>query len=125
MIKSASTLFILLFVTISVFIISTNVKSKDHRSHKDITGRAEFNARAEELKHTIVTPHLKQKISKGINVLWCNTFQLTWNELIDLVGEPIRMVPPSPVVAILNKKTATKIRTNPIIACPSRCFVIP
>lgn len=108
MTKITSTLFRRFLITITVFTVTTTVESQDSRSHRDIVGQAELKAKAEELKQTIVTPHLEQKIADRMNVLWCSTFQLTWNELIDLTGGPIRMVPPSPTATVLNKKTATK-----------------
>ncbi len=67
-----------------------------------------LKANADNLKATIVTPHLEQEIVPGKNILWCSTFQLAWNELSDVVGGPVTMAPPSPMADILNKRTATK-----------------
>lgn len=61
-----------------------------------------------DLKHTIISPHLKQPIPKGTNVLWCNTFQLAWNELCDLAGGPIEMEDSPAMVSILNNRNASK-----------------
>jgi len=58
---------------------------------------------------TIVTPHLNQKIVKGKNLLYCSTFQIAWNELKDkIIKEDIKLVNEPPMVAILNKKYASK-----------------
>lgn len=66
------------------------------------------SAGEEGFKHTIITPHLKQSIPKGTNVLWCNTFQLAWNELCDLAGGPIKMEDAPDMVSVLNRREASK-----------------
>lgn len=63
---------------------------------------------ANNLKQTIITPHLEQRIVTGFNILWCNTFQLAWNKLCDLSGGTVQMESAPPVVSILNKRTASK-----------------
>lgn len=78
------------------------------KSHDKIAGKPDLKAKASELKSTIVTPHLEQKIEEGKNVLWCGTFQLAWNEFCDLVGEPVKIKPSSKIVDILNKRKTTK-----------------
>ena len=70
-------------------------------------GEPDLKANADELKQTIITSHLEQEIVPGTNVLWCNTFQLAWNELCDLTGGPIAMNPAPSMVPILNKKSAS------------------
>ena len=77
-------------------------------THAEIAGEPDLKAGADELKRTIVTPHLEQEIEPGTNVLWCNTFQLAWNEFYDLAGGPIAMESAPPAVDILNKRTASK-----------------
>ena len=76
--------------------------------HAEMAGKADLKARAKDLKHTIVIPHLDAKIEPGKNILWCNTFQLAWNELCELTGGPITMESAPPMVDILNKRTASK-----------------
>lgn len=76
-------------------------------SHNDIAGKPALKARADTLKRTVVTAHLQQEIKAGTNVLWCSTFQLAWNELCALAGEPIRMENEPAMVEILNKKSVT------------------
>ncbi|HUU18859.1 MAG TPA: hypothetical protein VMW72_17035 [Sedimentisphaerales bacterium] len=77
-------------------------------THSELAGNADLKTRADDLINTIVTPHLYAKIEPGKNILWCNTFQLAWNELCELAGGPLTMESAPPMVAILNKKTATK-----------------
>jgi len=67
-----------------------------------------LKANADDLTATVVTPHLECPIAEGKNVLWCSTFQLAWNEACDLIGEDIHLEDESPMVAIMNKKAATK-----------------
>ena len=67
-----------------------------------------LKANADDLKTTVVTPHLEAPIEEGKNVLWCATFQLAWNEACDLVGEDIHLDNEPAMVAVLNKHAATK-----------------
>lgn len=58
---------------------------------------------------TIITSHLYQKIVKGKNLVYCSTFQLAWNELIDkIIKEDIKLQNEPTMVGILNKKYASK-----------------
>ena len=98
----------LLAMMVGVIVTLSCDSEEDKLTHNQIVGAADLKANASELKHTVVTPHLEQKIEPGTNVLWCNTFQLAWNELCDLAGGPIAMDSPPPDVAILNKRTASK-----------------
>lgn len=87
---------------------SENGNQKGRPTHDEIGGKPDLKANAADLKHTIVTPHLECRIEPGKNVLWCTTFQLAWNELCDLSGGPISMESAPPMVAVLNKRTASK-----------------
>lgn len=69
---------------------------------------AALTARAIELKGTIITPHLEQKMELGKNVMWCASFQLAWNELMDYAGGPIVMTPQPPMADILNRREFSK-----------------
>lgn len=62
---------------------------------------------SEELRSTTVTPYLAQRIEPGRNVVWCGTFQLAWNAVIRLIGEPIRFEKPSVTVEKLNEQAFT------------------
>ena len=63
---------------------------------------------ADQLQSTVMTPHLRAPIRKGQNVVWCNTFQLVWNECCRLIGEDIHLVGEPAMVSILNKKESTR-----------------
>ena len=67
-----------------------------------------LKAPAEALTSTIVTPHMESPITPGKNLLWCSSFQLVWNEASKLIGEDLHFVDEPPMVAILNRKSATK-----------------
>jgi prepilin-type processing-associated H-X9-DG protein len=92
------------------FLVNDLILSKKTKNltHAELAGNVDLNVKAEDLKHTIVTPHPYTKIEQGRNILWCNTFQLAWNELCELAGGPIMMESTPSMVEILNKKTATK-----------------
>ncbi len=83
-------------------------KKTKNLTHAELAGNTDLNVKAEDLKNTIVTPHFYTRIEQGKNILWCNTFQLAWNELYELAGGPIMMESAPPMVRILNKKTTTK-----------------
>jgi hypothetical protein len=83
-------------------------QSPRKQTHLEKAGLPALQADAKDLKHTIITPHLKQVIPKDTNVLWCNTFQLAWNEFCDLAGGPIKMDDAPDMVSILNGRKASK-----------------
>lgn len=76
--------------------------------HEHVAGPPAVKRRAEELKQTVVTPHLEFPLSKGKNVLWCATFQVAWNELSALAGGGIHMHDEDPAVAALNRKAVSR-----------------
>ena len=76
--------------------------------HDKIARTPNLKAKASELKSTIVTPHLEQKIEKNKNVLWCTTFQLAWNEFCKVLGGKVKVKPSSSMVDILNKRKTNK-----------------
>ena len=71
-------------------------------------GKASVVAGPKDLKSTIVTPVLDQAIEKGKNVLWCASFQLAWNELLDFAGGDIKLANPPNMLAELNKRKVAK-----------------
>ena len=102
-----------LAVGLGLFVASSirrDIPKQTHtkKTHAEVAGEPDLKADANELKRTIITPHLEQRIASGTNVLWCNTFQLAWNEFCDLTGGPIVMESPPPIVPVLNKRTASK-----------------
>ena len=44
---------------------------------------------ARDLTSTLVTADLREPIVSGRNLVWCATFPLAWNELLDVFGEDI------------------------------------
>jgi len=79
------------------------------RSHDDAFDKEGLlTATADQLKSTVITAHLEEPIKPGQSVLWCSTLQLAWNEACALIGEDIHLQKDPPLVAFLNKKTATK-----------------
>jgi hypothetical protein len=77
-------------------------------THDEIAGKPALEANAASLKATIVTAQLKEKIEPGKNVMWCNTFQLAWNELCAYFGEDVRLEGEPPMVPVLNEKISVK-----------------
>ena len=73
-------------------------------------------------KNTIVTARLDEPITRGKNVLWCASFQLAWNELMDYADGPVTMTDAPPMVAYLNRRTFTKtdIDANSYVALAGR-----
>ncbi|MHB1456952.1 MAG: hypothetical protein ACYC0V_08570 [Armatimonadota bacterium] len=101
----------ILIIIIVIIGASRMMKPKEQGmtlTHNEIAGPAYLKKNADELKGTIITPYLEQKIVPGKNVLWCSTFQLAWNELYDLGGGPVKLEPGSPMAEILNKRGASK-----------------
>ncbi|MHC4110242.1 MAG: hypothetical protein ACYSUY_04155 [Planctomycetota bacterium] len=86
----------------------THTESIRQLHHDQIAGPPVLKAKATELQRTYITPHLEHKIKKGKNVLWCTTFQIAWNELCKLNGEPIQMANAPEMVSILNKQSVTR-----------------
>lgn len=78
------------------------------RSHAEAAGPPALKARAKDLERTVVTAHLTERMEPGRNVLWCNTFQLAWNELCEFLGEDVRLEDGPPMVPILNEKLSTR-----------------
>lgn len=69
---------------------------------------AVLQVNADRLKGTVVTADLGQEIPKGKNVLWCGSFQLAWNELVDYAGGPVEMAGGPAMVGLLNQRTFDK-----------------
>lgn len=63
-------------------------------------------ADASALTRTVVSAHLESPIDGSSSVLWCGTFQLTWNEICTLLGEDVHIASGDPqIVTVLNKKS--------------------
>lgn len=109
--RRRSYLAVILVITGAASALSIAAASGE-KSHAEVAGAPSLKANADALKHTIVTPHLEQGITGGMNVLWCSTFQLAWNELCELNGGAVNMTPSSSMVSILNKKGSSKKDLN-------------
>lgn len=48
-----------------------------------------ISADAKDLTSTIVTANLREPIVEGMNLLWCATFPLAWNEMLDVIGTDV------------------------------------
>lgn len=83
------------------------------QTHDDAFTRENLlTAKADQLKATVITPHLETPLDKGQTVLWCGTFQLVWNEVWTLVGEDIHFAQDPPMVAVMNQKAFTRAQIN-------------
>jgi len=79
------------------------------RSHDEaFAGDGLAASRAENLKATVITPHLEAAVEPGRNVLWCGTFQLVWNDICSLIGEDVHFSSDPAMVAPLNSKSFTR-----------------
>ena|GEM_PF-1821372 len=73
---------------------------------------AKLNVDAAKLPNTLVTPVLDAPIPDGVNVIWCASFQLAWDELPGVtISEPM--------FASLNRPVVTKADVNDadVVAC--------
>lgn len=57
-----------------------------------------------KLKKTRFTPVLNEKITPGQNLIWCATYQLCWDKLVDFMKKPIKSSPPINAVQMLNQE---------------------
>ena len=96
---------VVLLVFLSVRIVPS-LASDDHDAR--FTSEKLLAATSDQLRATGITPHLDAPIEPGRSVLWCATFQLAWNEVCSLIGEDIHFDEDPSMVAILNRKSATK-----------------
>ena len=64
---------------------------------------------SKELKTTMISSHMENKIVKGKNLVYCATFQLAWNELKEkITKEDIKLTDEPNIVPLLNKSLSTK-----------------
>jgi len=63
-----------------------------------------IRADSKDLPTTAVSAHTYAAISAGENLIWSGSFQLAWNELIELIGEPVSFNQASPMADALNKQ---------------------
>lgn len=65
-----------------------------------------LRAKANDLNSTVVSPHLEIPLNTDKNIVWCSTFQLSWNKVWKLIGEDLHFHQEPPMVQILNKRQA-------------------
>lgn len=61
-----------------------------------------------QLEKTSVAPHMEHKIIDNVNIVYCSTFQLCWNEMKDLLNGDIELEDNPEIVECLNKSLSTK-----------------
>jgi hypothetical protein len=78
----------------------------------NVSGNADeawLKVKATELKSTVITPHLEEKILSGKNLLYCSSFQLAWNELWDnIIKDKISLQDNPQIAQVLNKRSVDK-----------------
>ncbi len=80
-----------------------------YRTHDDFFSEDKLlEADASELKNTIITSHLEAPLTNDKNVLWCGTFQLAWNEILNLVGNDLHLSDEPVMLEVLNRKLFSK-----------------
>ncbi len=89
------------------------ISPKESLSHDDILQTPELKVDAKDLKHTIVVPHLEQAIDGDKNVLWCATFQLCWDKIIEDFAPRLRTLKEPVMVASLNKSLVSRNDHDP------------
>jgi len=92
------------FLAVLVIAFFTGLPLLRHRTSVP----AVLNARAEDLKATLVSASMDVPIQAGTNLPWCGTFQLAWNEAAEFLGEDIQFMEHAPLVAALNRKEFIK-----------------
>jgi hypothetical protein len=63
---------------------------------------------SEQLTATTISPTLRERLRSDRNVLWCGTFQLAWNECVQLTGGPLHFDRDLPLVAEMNRQEFTQ-----------------
>jgi len=60
------------------------------------------------LMDTVISSHMEQTITDGMNVVYCSTFQISWNELKGFLNGDVELLDGPEMVAYLNKSLSTK-----------------
>lgn len=67
-----------------------------------------FSGDSADLEHTVVVPTLDTPMPPGKNVVWCASFQLAWNSLIDdVLKAPVKLGNAPPAAERLNAAAGT------------------
>ena len=63
-----------------------------------------FSGKSDSLERTAIVPTLNSLCPQNKNVVWCSSFQLTWNRMRDgVIGEPVEVIGAEELAARLNK----------------------
>lgn len=69
---------------------------------------------ADTMIGTTVAAHWTAPIEEGKSCVWCGTYQLSWNVLVDdVIQEPVRFVEPNPLAELLNRREFTGANLAP------------
>lgn len=83
----------ILILLMTVMLFTTNIVMAQEKA-----------ADSKTLKSTTITPQLESEIKPGKNLIFCNTFQLAWNQLTDnIIKGDLHLAKEPPLVNILNK----------------------
>ncbi len=95
---------LLLFGALAVATAGCGGSEKNERPFHEIS-----LTNADQLVHTVVTTDWEAPIESGRNLIYCATFQLAWNSLIDdVVAEPVKLEGDPPLAQVLNKRLVEK-----------------
>lgn len=72
-----------------------------------------FDGESTELEQTIIVPAFESPLEEGRNVVWCSSFQVAWDKLSDVIGEPVKMQESPQAVELLNSSRAKEEDLHP------------
>ncbi len=94
---------IIVILLIAICIIGCSAEERNE------TNTQTLQLKSDELKNTNVSAHLEKEIISGENILYCSTFQLAWNQLIDeIIKEEIKLSDDPEISQKLNKRLTGK-----------------
>lgn len=80
------------------------ISSSELRNQKE-----SFSGNSSDLKNTVIVPALNSPVQAGKNNIWCNSFQLAWNEMKDnVIKEPILIKDAQDICLRLNSARQNK-----------------
>lgn len=92
-----------------LLIVGYSVPLPEYQNTVVVNREKTFDGNSSELQETMIVPALESPIPKGNNVIWCSSFQLTWNELKDdIIKEPIKLKKNQELADLLNQAKQTK-----------------
>jgi hypothetical protein len=92
-----------------LLIVGYSVPLPEYQNTVVVNREKTFDGDSSELNNTVIVPALESPIQVGKNVIWCSSFQLTWNELKDdIIKEPIKLKKNQELADLLNQAKQTK-----------------